>query len=138
MASVKTQHQLSFARINIIADDIAEVIVNSHTIISLEMVEEYEQFLAEHFDDGFGLIINRINPYDYSFEAKLTIGSHPKLLALAVVVYDDVAKRSTQGVEKVRYMDDWNIKTFSGLELGWQAGKEWIEQQLLIKSKLSE
>ncbi len=129
MAHMK--YKLSFATINLIKDNIIEVIVDAGVEISMEMAEEYEDFLAELFDDDFAVLVNKINHYDYTFEAKLTIASHEKLKAIAVISYDDEASKKVGEMSKLRQLDGWNLKVFSGLNLGWQDGVDWLEQELL-------
>ena len=62
------KHQLSFAKINILNEQVAEVIVEQGTIISLEMSEEYDRFLTEVFSNNFALLVNKINQYDALIE----------------------------------------------------------------------
>jgi hypothetical protein len=111
-------------------DNLAEVIVNKNVEISLEMVEEYEAFLAEKYIDSFGLLINKVHDYNFAFEAKLSIGSHPNLKAIAVVHYTTVSELITQDVAEKRVRDGWNLKSFSGLELGWQKAYDWLSEEL--------
>ncbi len=124
------KHKLSFCSINILSDSIAEVIINKHIVISMEMVEELHQLISKLFVYNFGILINKINPYRYSFEAKLSIGSHANLKAIAIVNYTNKGESVTQDIIQVRIVDDWNLKSFSGLELGWQEGFEWLEKEL--------
>ena len=42
------EYTLSFAKINILTDNVAEVIVKQGIEISLEMAEEYNNFLTDH------------------------------------------------------------------------------------------
>ncbi|QBG36572.1 hypothetical protein [Litorilituus sediminis] len=125
------KYKLSFATINLIKDNIIEVIVDAGVEISMEMAEEYEDFLAKLFDDDFAVLVNKINRYDYAFEAKLTIASHEKLKAIAVISYDDEATKKVDEMNKLRQLDGWNLKVFSGLNFGWQDGVDWLEQELL-------
>ena len=124
------KHQLSFAKINILNEQVAEVIVNQDVIISLEMSEEYDRALAEIFSNNFALLINKINQYDFSFEAKLSMASHENLKAIAVVTYDNESKNSVGEVAAMRQRDGWNLKVFDGLNLGWQDGLDWLEGEL--------
>lgn len=126
------KHKLSFATINLIQDNIIEVIVDAGVEISMEMAEEYEDFLAKLFDENFAVLVNKINQYDYTFEAKLTIASHEKLKAIAVISYDDEATKKVSEMSRLRELDGWNVKIFSGLNLGWQDGLEWLQQELLV------
>ena len=43
------KYTLSFGYINILADNIAEVIVDEGTVMTLEMCEEYDEFLIRVF-----------------------------------------------------------------------------------------
>ncbi len=124
------KHKLSFCSINILSDSIAEVIINKNTVVSMEMVEELYQLISKLFVKNFGVLINKINPYIYSFEAKLSIGSHANLIAIAIVNYNSKGMAVTQDITQFRKMDDWNLKSFSGLELGWQEGLDWLKKEL--------
>ncbi len=124
------KHQLSFGSINKISDNIAEVIVNENVVMSLEMTEEYHQFLVDNFIGDLGLLVNKINPYSYTFEAKLNIGSASNIKAIAVVLYNQAAEKAVDDLFAMRQSDGWNLKTFSGLDLGWQQGLNWLEKEL--------
>jgi hypothetical protein len=124
------EKRLSFAYVNTIDDNIAEVIIDNNVIITLEMIDEYDEYLSEHFKGNFGLLINRINHYSYTFEAKLTIGSNDGLCAMAVVYYNRMSKESTLGLMNTRVNDDFNLKLFSGLELGKQTGVDWLKTEI--------
>jgi len=127
--------RLSFAYVNIIEDNIAELIIDNNVIITLEMIEEYDNYLAQHFEGKFGLLINRINHYSYTFESKLTIGSVEGLCAMAVVYYSRMSKESTLSILNARVNDDFNLKLFSGLELGKQSGIDWLKHELKLENE---
>ncbi len=124
------KHQLSFATITLLNDHIAEVVVNKDIEVSLEMTEEFEAFLADKFNHAFGLLINKIHYYDFSFEAKLSIGSHANLKAIAIVNYNEKSELVTNSIVKLRKIDGWNLKSFSGLDLGWQQAFTWLKKEL--------
>ncbi|MBU2924171.1 hypothetical protein Q4530_04985 [Colwellia sp. 1_MG-2023] len=128
------KYELSFCSINILNENIAEVIVNKSVEISIEMVEEYDEFLSTHFSSNFGLLINKINHYDYSFEAKLSIASHENLKVIAVINYSDESEALTQKMNDLRAVDRWNLKNFSGINLGWQDGFDWLTKELSMIS----
>lgn len=123
-------HNLSFGKINIINGNIAEIVINNRIKMSIEMVEECEDFFSTHFNDSFGLLVNKINDYDYTFEAKLTIGMNANLRAIAVINYHGKGLEQTGRIMQLREKDNLNLKIFSGLELGWQAGVEWLTKEL--------
>lgn len=124
------KHQLSFATITLLSDSIAEVVINKGVEVSLEMVEEYEAFLADKFNNVFGLLINKIHHYHFSYEAKLSINSHVNLRAIAVVNYNDKGEQFTKHIAAIRKVDGWNLKSFSGIDLGWQQGFDWLKKEL--------
>jgi hypothetical protein len=123
-------HHLSFAKVNLLNDNVAEVIVQQDIEISLEMSEEYDDFLTHKFPGNFGLLVNKINQYDFSFEAKLSMASHENLTAIAVITYDNEGKQSVEKLAAMRQLDGWNLKVFDGLNLGWQEGLDWLQGEL--------
>jgi hypothetical protein len=126
------KNKLSFCSINILSDVIAEIIVNENIEISLEMVEELEDFLSAKFTQSFGLLINKVHYYSFAFEAKLSIASNANLKAMAVIDYTEEGKSMTADVVKIRKIDGWNLSTFAGENLGWQQGFEWLKKELLV------
>ena len=129
------KYELSFCSINMLDENIAEIIVNKSVEISIEMVEEYDEFLSTHFSSDFGLLINKINDYNYSFEAKLSIASNEHLKVMAVVNYSNESEELTQKIKNLRAVDDWNLKNFSGLDLGWQQAYDWLKEELSTLDK---
>ncbi len=127
------KHQLSFAHINFLDDNIIEVIVNDAVEVSIEMVEEYDHFLATHFSSPFGILVNKINNYAYSYEAQWIIASHQDIAAMAVVYYDESGINTTKALLKKRAIDNWNLKAFNALELGWQSAIDWLKKELAEK-----
>lgn len=125
------QCRLSYATVNMLSENIAEVIVNKDVVISLEMVEEFEVFVESHFSAPFGLLVNKLNNYNYSFEALTCMSSNPLLVGTAVINYEDISKDPINKVKAIRSVDNLNIKVFSGLELGWQDAKLWLESLLI-------
>lgn len=123
-------YNLGFGKINIINGNIAEIIIHQNVEMSLEMVEECENFFSTHFTDSFGLLVNKINRYGYTFEAKLTIGMNKHLKAIAVINYHDDGLLQTGRIMQLRKKDKLNLKVFSGLDLGWQEGLEWLNKEL--------
>ncbi len=123
-------HHLSFAKINILSPNILEVIIDPDIEISLEMSEEYDRLLSDSFTSNFAILVNKINKYDFSFEAKLSMASHENLTAIAVIAYDNEAKQSVEGVAAMRQRDGWNLKVFDGLNLGRQDALDWLNNEL--------
>ncbi len=125
------KHRLSFGYFTLLTENIVEVTIDEGVELSLEMIEECDVFLKAHIFGDFGMLINRINQYTYSFEAQLTIGSNTGLKAIAFVCYSDESKGLIEKINVVRADDDWNSCLFSGLELEWQQAVSWLKNELV-------
>lgn len=124
------KHRLSFGHFNILAESILEVVADEGVEMTLEMIEECHQFVEKHFTEDFGMLVNRVNNYTYSYEAKLSIASYEHLKAIAFVYYSHDSKHVTEELYQTRAFDEWNFRIFSGLELGWQQAYKWLQQEL--------
>ena len=89
-----------------------------------------DNFLKCHLNGDFGLLINKIHPYTYTYEAQLTIASLPGIKAMAVITYNKDCEQVTNTLVHTRKIDNLNLKQFFGLELGFQSGVTWLEQEL--------
>lgn len=124
------KHRLTFATLNLLSDSIVEILIDDGIEVSIEMMEEYDQFLSDNLNENFAMLINRVNNYHCTFEAKVTAVSHGKLCATAIVAYNSDDKQEVDSLLRIRKMDELNLEIFSGLELGWQAAFDWLEEQL--------
>ncbi|NQY47760.1 MAG: hypothetical protein HRT50_01420 [Colwellia sp.] len=124
------KQQLSFATVNLLSDCIVELIIAEGIEVSMEMLDEFDDFLSQQLNDNFVLLINKVNSYSYTFEAKMTMASHEKLVAIAVIVYKDEDQKIIDDVMSLRAIDDWNLKVFPALEFGWQQGYDWLQAEL--------
>lgn len=126
------KHRLSFGYFTLLAENIVEVTIDEGIELSLEMIEECDVFFKAHIFGNFGMLINRINEYTYSYEAQLSIGSYNGLKAIAFVYYSDEGKLFIEDVNLTIAYDNWNSCIFSGLDLEWQKAFQWLQSQLLI------
>lgn len=124
------KHQLSFATVTLLSNNIAEVVMDKGVELSLEMIEESDAFFAEKFNNTFGILLNKVHHYNLSFEAKLSVASFANLKAIAVVHYTKESELDTKKLSTIRAMDSWNLKSFSGLDLGWQQAFDWLKKEL--------
>jgi hypothetical protein len=76
-------HNLDFARIVLLRDDIAEMIVNQNVEMDSAMIDAYHAFLVGHLRAPFSLLINKINTYSYTFEAQRKLVAIPEINAMA-------------------------------------------------------
>jgi hypothetical protein len=124
------KYKLSFGYINKLTENIAEVVVDCGVNMTMEMLDEYELLLDSIFKQKFGLLINKINNYTYNYEVKLSIASHQNIKAMAVVNYFPNSQESTKELLTLRKIDKWNLREYSGLELGWQNAYDWLKDEL--------
>lgn len=105
-------HQLPFAVINIIRNDIAEVIVNDGVEMNINMVEQYHDFLLSHLSAPFSLLINKVNSYTYDFEAQEALATLSEINTMAVVVYNDISRASTASLASFPREEKWHMDIF--------------------------
>jgi hypothetical protein len=116
-------YNLSFGRIIILEDDLAEVIIDEGVIMDELMVDLYHDFLLSYLKAPFSLLINKKNSYSYTFEAQKVIANLKEIYAMAVIVGTDAAVMSTETLIKINETNNWNIKLFRTKP----EAMEWLE-----------
>ncbi|WP_111976933.1 hypothetical protein [Algibacillus agarilyticus] len=109
-------HTIGLGTIKAIRHDIAEVICHEGIEITLEMVAEYHQFLADHFASPCSVLVNKINAYTYTFEAQLEIGTAAHINSLAFVTYNRVAEIAVQTLSAYPRKKNWQDNFFNDKE----------------------
>lgn len=104
--------QLPFAEIKILRPDVAEVIIHDGVEMDTNMVHQYHDTLLDHLSAPFSLLINKLHAYTYTFEAQKILGTLPEINAMAVIVYNDVSKISTNSLATFPRETPWNIQIF--------------------------
>jgi len=115
-------YELPFAKIIILSDSIAEVIINENVEMTLLMVKQYHEFLLSHLVSPFSLLINKVNAYTYDFDAQINLATLKEINAMAVVAYSRSTKISTEYLKSSVPRDkDWNLKIYSNRDeaLNW-------------------
>ena len=114
-------HELPFAKIIILREDIAEVIMNEGVEMDLRMVVQFHDFIFENLSAPCSLLINKVNSYTYSFEAQKKLGTLPQINAMGVVSYNPVTELTTNLLAAVPRKTKWNMKIFPCREkaLSW-------------------
>ncbi len=118
-------HKLSFAEINILRHDIAEVKIYEGIEMDLLMVEQYHDFLLKHLIAPFALLINKVNSYTYSFPAQVALADLEEINAMAVVTYSNRAEVSTKYLTTIPRQQPWNLTLFSRRDKALL----WLEQE---------
>ena len=114
-------YELPFAKIIILRDDIAEVMINEGVQMDIDMVEQYHRFLLSHLQAPFSLLINKVNAYSYDFEAQQKLATLTEIRAMAVVAYNRVSRIATETLAAYPRKVKWNLQIFSNRQeaLNW-------------------
>ena len=135
-------HELPFAKIIILRDDIAEVMINDGVSMNEEMVAQYHDYLLSHLRAPFSLLINKINSYTYDFHAQEKLATLKEINAMAVVAYNQVTKLTTETLASYPRDVKWNLKIFSNRDdaLAWllseqdETGNDHTQGEGVLKS----
>lgn len=118
-------YELPFAKIIILRDDIAEVMINEGVQMDAGMVQQYHAFLLSHLQHPFSLLINKVNAYSYDFDAQEKLATLEEIRAIAVVAYNRVSRIATETLASFPRAVKWNLKIFSSRE----EALSWLEAQ---------
>ena len=118
-------YELPFAKIIILRDDIAEVMINEGVQMDASMVEQYHAFLLSHLQHPFSLLVNKVNAYSYDFDAQAKLATLEEIRAIAVVAYNRVSRIATETLASFPRAVKWNLKIFSNRE----EALSWLEAQ---------
>ncbi|MCJ8311465.1 MAG: hypothetical protein MJK11_00670 [Pseudomonadales bacterium] len=125
-------YKLPFAKINILSESIAEVIINENVEMTLDMVNHYHEFLLTHLVSPFSLLINKINSYTYDFEAQLNLATLKEINVMAVVAYTRTTVVSTESLNSsIPRTVDWKLKIYSNRD----EALNWLELEQLKLTK---
>lgn len=104
--------RISFADIKSISDNISEIIVDDGVEIDDAMVDECHGLLAKIHNSDFGLLVNTLNSYAYTFSAQRRIGVLEGLRSIAFVVYKRSTEISTMPLISIHSNRDCKISMF--------------------------
>lgn len=127
-------HDLSFAQIFILQDDIAEIIVNEGVELDEAMVKEFHLALLTHLNPPFSVLVNKKNSYTYDFSAQQILGTLPQINAIAVVVYNSIALKTTEILASYPRENKWHMELFSARKdaLAWLIQEQEIVNQIKL------
>ncbi|WNC68268.1 hypothetical protein RI845_17335 [Thalassotalea nanhaiensis] len=128
------KYTLSFGYINQVSAHIAELIIDNSTIITVEMFEEYNEFITKHFSKPYAVLVNSINTYSMSPEVTLLAARSRDLAATATVSFGNESEQVVEKFLKDRGPENLNFRKFSGFEMGRIKAIRWLELEL-IKAK---
>ena len=119
-------YRLSFGQIIKLQDNLAEIIVDSDVEFNMAMIAEYHSWLLDHLNAPFALLVNKKNPYTYTFDAQMNIANLPEIKAMAVVAYSKVTEESTNVLIDMPRKSKWNIRIFDERDLAMN----WLQAEL--------
>lgn len=128
-------YELPFAKIIILRDDIAEVMINEGVIMDLAMVEQYHDFLLSHLRAPFSLLVNKVNAYSYDFVAQEKLATLKEINAMAVIAYNRITKIATENLASFPRDVKWNLRIFSDREeaLAWLLSEQASTRKRLVE-----
>lgn len=128
------EYQLSFGKIILLRDDIAELQIDDGYVVTTTAVEQFHDFLRAHLRAPFSLLVNKINAYSYTYPAQQRVATLKELNATAVVVYTQAAKLSVETVAAYPREQDWNLKIFSDRNdaLAWLVSEQYPFRQATV------
>jgi len=106
-------HQISFAKICVLRDDLAEVTVDSAIDIDLKMVEEIHNVFLEIFSGSFSLLINKTNAYSTQLDALMQFGTLSSINKIAIYAPNKLAKMSADFSATIPSSAVLNIQVFT-------------------------
>ncbi|MEJ2212529.1 MAG: hypothetical protein P8Y20_00315 [Gammaproteobacteria bacterium] len=116
--------RLSFAEINLLKDNLAEVIVDEGVEMTSAMVDEYHKYLLDNLTAPFLLLVNKLHSYSYDAEAQYKLGNLKEIDRMAVVSYRLSSTTATEQLTELPWNCDWNLQIFTDREtaLSWLLG----------------
>ena len=113
--------RLSFAEINLLKDNLAEVIVDEGVEMTSAMVDEYHAYLLDNLTAPFSILVNKLHSYSYDAEAQHKLGNLKEIDRMAVVSYRLSSTTATEQLAELPWNCDWNLQIFTDREtaLSW-------------------
>lgn len=118
-------HELDFANIIILRDDLAEVIVHDGIEFDQPLVDRYHEFLISNLNAPFSLLINKKNAYTYDFSAQQNLACIDQIKAIGIVVYNEISRTSTQSLIRFPRDRKWKVEVFSNRD----AALNWLVEE---------
>lgn len=110
-------HQLSFGKIHVLNNDLAEVIVDEGIDINVGMVDEIHHALLSIFPQPFSLLINKTNSYSTQLDALIQFGTLKAINKIAVFAPTIMSKLSADFAAQIPSSATLHIEVFTSREL---------------------
>lgn len=125
------RHELQIGTIIILEDNLVEVVAPEGLEISIEILQEFRQFLRENTRYPVGLLVNKQNAYTYTYETQANIGDVDTIAGVALLVYSRVSEITTQSMLATITRPNYKTKFF------WEREPaiNWLKETILAKSQ---
>lgn len=119
-------YKLPFLKLIKLRPDLVEVIADEGVELDIDMVKQYHAWLLENMTPPFGILVNKINSYTYTFEAQRKIADLPEIKAMAVITYTQISTASTKSLKAIPREIEWNLEIFDNRT----SALDWLENEL--------
>lgn len=121
------ESQLQFGTIKMITANLVEITIDRGIEVTLPMMLRCEEMLQELMPNGFGIVLNEMNPHTYTPEAKVYQTHLKNLKAMAVVLntrFTDIA---------TKYLQSFDEDSVANLRVFYNRDKalEWLERKVV-------
>tara|TARA_B100000809_G_scaffold154781_1_gene152077 strand:- start:71 stop:451 length:381 start_codon:yes stop_codon:yes gene_type:complete len=106
-------HQISFAKVCVLRNGLAEITVDSGADINLAMVDEIHQLLLSLFSHSFSLLINKSNSYSTQLDALIQFGTLTRINKIAIFAPNKLAKMSAEFSASIPSSTSLKIEVFT-------------------------
>ena len=105
-------HQISFAKITVLRNDLAEIVVDDGVDINVKMVDEIHYCLLSIFNHTFSLLINKTNSYSSQLDALMKFGTLATINKIAIFAPNKMARMSADFSATIPSSKTLNIEVF--------------------------
>lgn len=122
------KYTLSFGYILRVRENIAELLIDEGTTVTVDMYEEYLEFIHENFAKPYAVLLNSINQFSFSPAVNSKVGANNSLAAIATVTYSKPQRAMIDKYENVD--EEFNLRKFCGFNLGRNQAIQWLDLEL--------
>jgi hypothetical protein len=103
---------LGFGQIIQLEPNLAEVIINEGVEMDMNILGQYHEWIIDNLSAPSFLLVNKVHPYTYTFEAQQHLADLEKVKAIAMVCYSTMTDKATRFVAKIPKKHPWQYRTF--------------------------
>lgn len=120
-------HELAIGTVIKLNEQLVEVIAPEGLEITSTILDEFTSFLLEHTQLPVAVLVNKKNPYTYTYEVQAKIGEFDFISGIAVLIYSRITEIATQSMLGTIAQPSYRTKFFWERE----SAINWLEQTLI-------